>query len=373
MGYNKYYLYKKQLSYDSGSTWYDVYPEEMIPSGDPIGHYDTAEDCGYLRRTVSSSTYCDGSDTYIDVSYEVSYDSGTTWEIESVSKVLIERYSALCDSHRGQYLTFIPRAASGATFYYHSNVTESGERNKLSYSLNSGRTWTELESDERTPKIRPGVRVMWKGNAVNTFYPGGSTGPCVNFEVEGDTPSTPVYFDIEGNIMSLLYGDDFVDKTDLSGKPYIFEGIFQRFWGLDNIQNLILPATTLSKGCYARMFYQCPNIGGAPSLPATTLAPGCYGHMFEDCYWLQISPILPAPILVGGCYSAMFSGCHRLRQITCLAEVIPDDYGSSTGNWVLDVRSQGIFYKKQGVIWPVYPYNPNNFIPTDWAVLDYSS
>lgn len=45
MAYKKYYLYKKQVSYDQGETWEDVTPAEYIPSGDSIGSYDTLEEC----------------------------------------------------------------------------------------------------------------------------------------------------------------------------------------------------------------------------------------------------------------------------------------------------------------------------------------
>lgn len=45
MSYSKYYLYKKQYSNDSGTTWYDVTPLEQVPSGSPIATYDTLQEC----------------------------------------------------------------------------------------------------------------------------------------------------------------------------------------------------------------------------------------------------------------------------------------------------------------------------------------
>ena len=45
MSYNKYYTYKKQVSYDGGTTWIDVFPNEFQPSGSSIGFYDTLEEC----------------------------------------------------------------------------------------------------------------------------------------------------------------------------------------------------------------------------------------------------------------------------------------------------------------------------------------
>lgn len=43
MPYAKFYEYKLEVSYDQGETWIDT--GERIPSGDPIGSYDTLEEC----------------------------------------------------------------------------------------------------------------------------------------------------------------------------------------------------------------------------------------------------------------------------------------------------------------------------------------
>jgi hypothetical protein len=43
MAYKKYYLYKKQVSYDQGETWEDT--GEYAPSGSSIGTYSTLEEC----------------------------------------------------------------------------------------------------------------------------------------------------------------------------------------------------------------------------------------------------------------------------------------------------------------------------------------
>lgn len=43
MSYNKYYVYKQQVSYDGGSTW--QYTGNETPSGDSIGEYETLEEC----------------------------------------------------------------------------------------------------------------------------------------------------------------------------------------------------------------------------------------------------------------------------------------------------------------------------------------
>jgi hypothetical protein len=49
MSYIKYYLYKEQVSYDRGITWQDT--GNQAPSGDPIGTYETYEQCTGVTPT----------------------------------------------------------------------------------------------------------------------------------------------------------------------------------------------------------------------------------------------------------------------------------------------------------------------------------
>ena len=118
---------------------------------------------------------------------------------------------------------------------------------------------------------------------------------------------------VSGNIMSLLYGDDFKDKTVFpSGSQYTFRELFKNNRYLINVENLILPATTLVKSCYRSMFVYCRSFTTAPVLPATTLADSCYSYMFSGCTSLTTAPVLPATTLASSCYSNMFSSCSSL-------------------------------------------------------------
>lgn len=76
MSYDKYILYKKQVSTDGGYTWEDVYPSETDYSGTPLGSYDTLEDC----------------ENSVDYSYKVVDSSGNV-------------YSALCGTCNAGILT----------------------------------------------------------------------------------------------------------------------------------------------------------------------------------------------------------------------------------------------------------------------------
>ena len=124
-------------------------------------------------------------------------------------------------------------------------------------------------------------------------------------------------FDVSGNIMSLLYGSNFVGQTTLSN-AYCFAKLFSpppavlSHNTVVNADNLVLPATTAQAWCYVGMFYGCTSLVTAPELPATTLANGCYSNMFYGCTSLTTAPELPATTLAKYCYNSMFNGCTSL-------------------------------------------------------------
>ena len=192
--------------------------------------------------------------------------------------------------YSNDYLTFV--ALEDSTFKLTSNT--------VNYSLDDGQTWTALASGTASPTVTAGNKIMWKGELT----PNSSNG-IGKF-------SATANFNVQGNIMSLLFGDDFTNKTDLTGKNYAFYNLFYQNTNIKSAKNLILPATTLVDWCYASMFNGCTNLVNAPVLPATTLANSCYSRMFNGCTSLTTAPELPAERLERNCYSYMFSGCTNL-------------------------------------------------------------
>ena len=91
--------------------------------------------------------------------------------------------------------------------------------------------------------------------------------------------------EIYGNVMSLVKGkDDFKTADKIEGND-AFYGLFA---GAEKLVNsterlLVLPATTLTEGCYQDMFNGCKGIEKAPELPAPKLEKNCYQEMFYDC------------------------------------------------------------------------------------------
>ena len=278
-----------------------------------------------------------------------------------------------------QYLTF--RVASSGYVGWSGSTTA----NTLSYSTDSGSTWS-TPSSSFTVNVNVGSTVMWKGQCVPVDVTSGigsfHTSPFV---------SEALVFSAEGNIMSLLFGDNFSGQTSLSGLSGAFSELFDNTYKLANAKNLKLPATTLSNYCYSNMFHNCnflatapelpatelqpgcyhgmfaaTAIVSAPELPATTLVAGCYENMFKSCFNLTKSPLLPASTVQRQSYYNMFSDCTSLNEVTCLATNI--SAVMSTTDWLYGVASTGTFYKDPNMTsWT----SGASGIPDNWTVHDY--
>ena len=224
----------------------------------------------------------------------------------------------------------------------------------IEYKVNDGE-WTSVTSNtgETAPTINvvEGDIIQFKGN--NKQYANG----ILNYSSFGGS----ALFEVEGNIMSLIYGDDFKNNSTISSN-YTFTSLFRGCTKLVSAENLILPATVLVFRCYSSMFQGCSSLTTAPELPATTLASYCYSQMFNDCTSLTAAPILPATTLADNCYFYMFNGCTKLNYIKCLATNISASY--CTDDWVNGVAETGTFVKKQGVTWS----EGISGIPTGWTI-----
>jgi hypothetical protein len=212
-----------------------------------------------------------------------------------------------------------------------------------------------------TLEINKGQRIYFKGDNIEA----------------GETYGIGVFnsnkkFNVGGNIMSLIYGDDFENKTELID-DYQFKFLFNNNRNLISAKDLVLPATKLTEFCYDSMFYECRSLTEAPELPATKLTYACYAKMFDNAYNLIDAPKLPATELVAecyrymfrlctslnkapklqatkltcGCYTGMFAGCTSLNEITMLAtDVSADD---CLFLWVKSISKTGKFIKSKGV------------------------
>ena len=298
--------------------------------------------------------------------------------------------SAPAHDYSQDYLTFEALESGTFTLTIPTSVT-STYMTSISYSTDNGSTWVTTQVDNTlqtitTPTISKNNKVLWKGIGKGT---------ASTYDKSSAFSSTG-NFNLSGNIMSLLYGDNFTNKTTFpDNRSYIFGNLFQQSTKLVSAKNLILPATTLYMCCYYGIFTGCSSLTIPPKvLPATklpqqsyagmfsgctslTIAPKIYAtilegsstcyYMFKNCTSLTEAPELYASVLSGTCYYGMFSGCSNLNYIKMLATNI--NANDCLKNWVQNVAASGTFVK-----------HPNaslstgvNGIPSGWTVQTASS
>ena len=132
-------------------------------------------------------------------------------------------------------------------------------------------------------------------------------------------PSEKTY--VYGNIMSLI--DDgtegFANDKEIGG-DYALSSLFfaADHIAFHNTKDLLLPATTLSKGCYTSMFTSCIGLTRLPEnlLPATKLKDKCYANMFDGCTSLTATPVIKVDCNEAeACMYSMFYDCTNLTTV----------------------------------------------------------
>jgi hypothetical protein len=361
------------------------------------------DECPDLEyRWIATTGYvCSGTNKMTKEIEQVSYDSGTTWqnvvpEESRAALPVIEYDSTDCGyvptGYSTQYLTFIPVSGS-STFQF---------TNSVDYSLDNGSTWATLAANTPTPIVNAGEKIMWKATLTPNYGIGrfSSTG---QFNVECNAMSLLYGDNFVGqtslagknyafnnlfsgctNVVSAenlilpattlaqnCYSNMFQGCTSLRKAPKLpattlaqscYYGMFAGCTSLTTAPQL--PAATLVNECYMWMFQGCTSLTTAPSiLPATTLTDSCYSYMFRGCTSLTEAPELPATTLVDYCYFSMFYGCTNLNNITCLATNISAI--SCTTNWVYNVSSTGTFTKASSMTgWSI----GISGIPSNWTI-----
>ena len=233
----------------------------------------------------------------------------------------------------------------------------------MQYSLNGGTKTTMTGTTEIE---------VYEGDKVQLYCTGTYSGNYYETTIKDGTAQVKVY----GNIMSLVNETGYASATTLTDRYEVFAGLFDGNAKLTDASGLLLPATTLARGCYASMFKGCTSLTAAPTLPAEKLASLCYRDMFYGCTSLTTAPTLPATKLVSNCYLQMFYDCSSLSSITCLA-TSGINSSNSTSGWMTnagsDVTGTKTFTRASNV--PVGSgtsgqYWPRSVdgIPTGWTV-----
>ena len=275
--------------------------------------------------------------------------------VKSYGKTVWERVKPTPVEFGGLKFTALEAGEIGMT---HNGTNASTTKPNLSYSKNGGE-WTVWDYTN-IPVVKDDV-VYFKG--VNDR---------ISITPMDYSTFSPIYskftstgkISASGNIMSLLYGDDYEDKYDLSGKDYCF---YNLFYGCSSLNTApALPATTLSIGCYQEMFLNCTSLNTAPELPATELADDCYINMFNGCTSLVNAPELPAITLKNNCYSYMFSACTKLNYVK--ANFLIEPSSTYTSGWLLRVSSTGTFVANPSATWTTSITRNESTVPSGWTI-----
>ena len=339
-----------------------------------------SEECTYIPVTLVAPTIrcndnlvmlsCETSRSTIFYRLNQTGDFMTYMEPFTISQnTIVEAYSTYkgqtsttvveaCDytpehNYATDYLTFKALTSGTIAWKAFGGLTKT-----IEYSVNNG-SWTSITSTSggATINVAADDTVRFRGN--NTTY---ATSKSAYSGFEGGTAQ----FDVEGNIMSLLYGDGFASNSELTNSKYQFCSLFKKALVV-SARNLILPALTMKNDCYRAMFSWCTTLAAPPALPATTLATECYWYMFEQCSIMK-APELPATTLMASCYGHMFEGCSLLNTIICRAS---SGFNATKvmENWTLNVASSGNYVKSSSVPLAEYPTGASG-IPTGWTVSD---
>lgn len=241
-----------------------------------------------------------------------------------------------------QYFTVEVLTGGSFTFY-----TPLSELPTVYYSLNNN-SWTEWEYDAtmgddgllKSLNLSVGDRLRIKSAISNPVG------------VEGyyfAESSNTITYNVSGNIMSLVYGDDFVGNDNLNdtitSDGYTpFQMMFAEDAKIKSAINLCLPSFILSTYMYAAMF-SSSTLETAPTIIPAMICEKCYHEMFYNCDNLIGNIVIPEPIglsnLEVDAYYNMFTGSPNIN-VDCLAlmnkEITPDMLsciGISKGRFVL--------------------------------------
>ena len=233
-------------------------------------------------------------------------------------------------------------AVTWSTVAYNNDTTYDGEIN-LQYSTD-GKTWTDWNNaiESRRISLNKGSKLYVKGVNNTLSYRSSKYFLFDSYEIGlGNTGALKV----SGNIMSLIYGEDFEDKTVIA-----------------------------SKFCFGKLFREANFISEIDlKLPATTLSASCYFQLLSMTYDVKkIKMTLPAVELVKNCYTQMLDVSVTNEQIeidvTILAENIPTNVTCMADMFGHDSEyntMSGTIHKKKNTVLP-----DNCYIPVGVTVVD---
>lgn len=285
--------------------------------------------------TVTAANYTGDSDRTgtITVTARNAYSS-ITKTIEVEQEVVID--------YTTRYVTTRSLVDNNTIRFRKGSRVTNARATYVAYSTDNGANWTTMNisssQQEQTLSVvlNSGETAIWKGEVTSGWTSGSSDSSYYsNFLGSGD-------FEVEGNLMSMVWGDDFSGKTTMPRSAC--RDMFRDSTNLVSARNFKLTATS---------FGGDGNYG--------------YEHMFSGCSKLEQGPDLDAfSTLLPGIYKNFFYNCTSLKYIKCTAT--NTGANECTVSWVYGVPSGGTFVKAASKSWST----GISGIPSGWTVVNAS-
>ena len=262
-----------------------------------------------------------------------------------VYNVVVKNPSAeqLANVDKATPLTLVAQADGKITVTFNNGIILA---NDIHYTVNGGAEQSIAKDTSGAYDIE-----LKKGDVVQLYSINTSLGGSAVAGARGGTRAVDdgakyinirpsMKTEIFGNVMSLLKGKDNLESATALEAKNAFYGLFA---GADKLVNnderlLVLPATTLTEGCYQDMFNGCKGIEKAPELPAPKLEKNCYQEMFYDC--------------------------AKLNHVKCLATDIKAE--NSTKDWLGKAGTEATGTKVLETLVDMTP-NSDDGVPTSWT------
>ena len=240
-------------------------------------------------------------------------------------------------------LTFLPQDDGKITVTFYNGITLAGD---IHFTINDGQEQTIAKNTAGAYDIQAKKGDVVQLYSINTSLGGGAVAGTRGGTRAIDEGAKYINIrpsmktEIFGNVMSLLKGKDNLESATTIEANNAFYGLFA---GAEKLVN---------------------NTERLLVLPATTLTEGCYQDMFNGCKGIEKAPVLPAPKLEKNCYQEMFYDCAKLNHVKCLATDISAE--GCTKNWLTNAGTEATGEKVLETLVPMTP-NSDDGVPTGWT------
>ena len=196
-------------------------------------------------------------------------------------------------------------SAFSVTPNYNGNVSS------LSYSIDLGKTWTDIETSGTSIASSTVLSESETNNVINYILFRGLGNSVITGESSiswAITDTTAVF--CAGDITTLL---DYQYPPDTITEPYCFANMFLNQTSLVSAPRL--PSIEISDYCYYKMFQGCTSLTVSPDLPARKVPESAYEQMFMGCEQLTTPPQINGRSFNGRSCFEMFNGDANLNRV----------------------------------------------------------